>query len=39
MAHVRETIEAIEPVDSVERFSGLGVRVVEATGKFIDAKP
>ena len=38
MAHVRETIEAIEPVDSVERFSGLGVRVVEATGKFIDRK-
>ena len=38
MTHVRETIEAIEPVDSVERFAGLGVRVVEATGKFIDRK-
>jgi pyruvate/2-oxoglutarate dehydrogenase complex dihydrolipoamide dehydrogenase (E3) component len=38
MAHVRETVEAIEPVDSVERFSGLGVRVIEATGKFIDRK-
>ena len=38
MAHVRETIEAIEPVDSVERFSGLGVRVIEETGKFIDRK-
>ena len=38
MAHVRETIEAIEPVDSVERFSGLGVRVIEATGKFINRK-
>lgn len=35
MGHVRETIEAIEPVDSVERFSGLGVRVIEETGKFI----
>ena len=33
MAHVRETIAAIEPVDSVERFSGLGVRVIEATGE------
>ena len=38
MTHVRETIEAIEPVDSVERFSGLGVRVIEETGKFIDRK-
>jgi len=38
MGHVRETIEAIEPVDSVERFSGLGVRVIEETGKFIDRK-
>ena len=35
MGHVRETIEAIEPVDSVGRFSGLGVRVIEETGKFI----
>jgi pyruvate/2-oxoglutarate dehydrogenase complex dihydrolipoamide dehydrogenase (E3) component len=35
MGHVRETIEAIEPVDSVERLSGLGVRVIEETGKFI----
>jgi pyruvate/2-oxoglutarate dehydrogenase complex dihydrolipoamide dehydrogenase (E3) component len=34
MRHVRETIEAIEPVDSVERFSGLGVQVIEETGKF-----
>ncbi len=38
MGHVRETIEAIEPVDSVERFGGLGVRVIEAMGRFIDAK-
>ncbi len=38
MAHVRETIEAIEPVDSVERFAGLGVQVIEETGKFIDRK-
>jgi pyruvate/2-oxoglutarate dehydrogenase complex dihydrolipoamide dehydrogenase (E3) component len=35
MRHVRETIEAIEPVDSVERFSGLGVQVIEETGKFV----
>ena len=35
MRHVRETIEAIEPVDSVERFSGLGVHVIEETGKFV----
>ncbi len=38
MAHVRETVEAIEPVDSVERFAGLGVHVIEETGKFIDRK-
>lgn len=38
MAHVRETISAIEPVDSVERFGGLGVRIIEETGKFIGHK-
>ena len=38
MAHVADTIAAIEPVDSVERFAGLGVQVIEARGKFIDRK-
>lgn len=33
--HVREVIAGIEPHDSVERFEGLGVRVIEAWGKFI----
>ncbi|MEO1459864.1 MAG: FAD-dependent oxidoreductase, partial [Pseudomonadota bacterium] len=34
MGHVRRTIEAIEPHDSVARFEGLGVRVIEARGAF-----
>jgi pyruvate/2-oxoglutarate dehydrogenase complex dihydrolipoamide dehydrogenase (E3) component len=34
MQHVRRTIEAIEPMDSVERFSHLGVHVIEAHGRF-----
>lgn len=38
MAHVSDVIKSIEPMDSVERFSGLGVKVVEAKGKFIDRK-
>ncbi|UWP95572.1 FAD-dependent oxidoreductase [Aliiroseovarius crassostreae] len=33
--HVRDTIAAIEPHDSVERFSGLGVQVVSEYGTFI----
>ncbi len=33
-AHIRRTIEAIEPNDSVERFRGLGVHVIEAEGRF-----
>lgn len=37
-AHVHGTIAAIEPNDSVERFTGLGVNVIEAEGTFIDAK-
>ena len=32
--HVRSVIAAIEPNDSVERFTGLGVRVIEAEGRF-----
>ncbi len=31
--HVRNTIAAIEPNDSVERFESLGVQVIEAEGK------
>ncbi len=34
--HVKAIIAAIEPNDSVERFTGLGVRVIQAAGKFID---
>ncbi|MBI1245206.1 MAG: dihydrolipoamide dehydrogenase [Alphaproteobacteria bacterium] len=34
-AHVRRTIEAIAPNDSVARFTGLGVRVIEARARFV----
>jgi len=34
--HVKSVIAAIEPNDSVERFTGLGVRVILAAGRFID---
>ncbi len=34
--HVKGVIAAIAPNDSVERFTGLGVRVIEAAGRFID---
>ncbi|WP_424944472.1 dihydrolipoyl dehydrogenase family protein [Aliiroseovarius crassostreae] len=33
--HVRETIATIAPHDSVERFEGLGVKVIRDFGKFI----
>ena len=36
-AHVHDTIAAIAPNDSVERFTALGVKVIEAAGKFVDA--
>jgi pyruvate/2-oxoglutarate dehydrogenase complex dihydrolipoamide dehydrogenase (E3) component len=32
--HVHEVIAAIAPHDSVERFSGLGVQVIKAEGRF-----
>jgi len=32
--HVRDVIAAIEPNDSVERFEGLGVRVIQAAASF-----
>ena len=35
-AHVRSVIDAIAPNDSVERFTGLGVTVLQAEGRFID---
>jgi pyruvate/2-oxoglutarate dehydrogenase complex dihydrolipoamide dehydrogenase (E3) component len=34
--HVKSVIAAIEPNDSVERFTGLGVRVILAAGRFVD---
>ena len=36
MAHVHQTIAAIAPVDSQERFEGLGVRVIRAAARFVD---
>jgi pyruvate/2-oxoglutarate dehydrogenase complex dihydrolipoamide dehydrogenase (E3) component len=36
MAHVRQVIAAIEPNDSVERFTGLGVTVLKGAARFID---
>lgn len=36
--HVRSVIAAIEPNDSVERFTGLGVHVIEAAGSFVDKR-
>jgi pyruvate/2-oxoglutarate dehydrogenase complex dihydrolipoamide dehydrogenase (E3) component len=38
MAHVHQTIAAIAPVDSQERFEGLGVHVVRAPAQFVDAR-
>ncbi|MBI1392790.1 MAG: NAD(P)-binding protein [Alphaproteobacteria bacterium] len=35
MAHVRRTIDAIAPIDSQERFEGLGVTVVRAHARFV----
>ncbi len=32
--HVKEVIAAIAPNDSVERFEGLGVKVIKGTGRF-----
>lgn len=36
--HIKGVIAAIEPNDSVERFTGLGVRVIQAAGRFVDRK-
>lgn len=37
-AHVQGTIAAIAPHDSVERFEGLGVRVIAGAARFVDAR-
>jgi pyruvate/2-oxoglutarate dehydrogenase complex dihydrolipoamide dehydrogenase (E3) component len=37
-AHVRSVINAIAPNDSVERFTGLGVHVIQAAGRFKDPR-
>jgi len=34
--HIKDVIAAIEPNDSVERFTGLGVKVIEAPARFVD---
>jgi pyruvate/2-oxoglutarate dehydrogenase complex dihydrolipoamide dehydrogenase (E3) component len=34
--HVKSVIAAIAPNDSVERFTGLGVEVIQAAGRFVD---
>lgn len=35
--HVQQVIDSIAPVDSQERFEGLGVRVIRAFGRFVSA--
>ena len=37
-AHVHGVIAAIAPTDSVERFSGLGVRVIQGSARFKDRR-
>jgi pyruvate/2-oxoglutarate dehydrogenase complex dihydrolipoamide dehydrogenase (E3) component len=37
-AHVHDVIAAVAPQDSRERFNGLGVRVFEGEGRFIDSE-
>ena len=38
MRHVASVIAEIAPNDSVERFTALGVRVIKAAAKFVDAR-
>jgi pyruvate/2-oxoglutarate dehydrogenase complex dihydrolipoamide dehydrogenase (E3) component len=38
MAHVHRTIETIAPIDSQERFEGLGVTVVRESARFVDRR-
>ncbi len=37
-AHIRGVIAKIAPVDSVERFEGLGVNVIKETARFVSAR-
>src|SRR5215468_958324 len=37
-AHIKETIAAIAPHDSVARFEGLGVTVLRSWGRFVDER-
>ncbi len=34
--HIRHVIDAIAPNDGVDRFTGLGVQVIQGTAKFLD---
>lgn len=36
--HVQGVVAAVAPADSVERFTGLGVRVIQASARFQDRK-
>lgn len=36
--HIREVIAAIEPNDSIERFTALGVHVIQVEGRFQDKR-
>lgn len=38
MQHVQHTIQTLAVHDSVDRFEGLGVKVIQAAGRFIDKK-
>lgn len=38
MSHVRGVIAAIEPHDSEQRFTGLGVRVIRESAQFLDER-
>src|SRR4051812_14214691 len=37
-AHVQDTIRAIAPNDSAQRFAGLGVRVIAGSARFTDRR-
>jgi len=37
-AHVHEVIDTIAPVDAVSRYEGFGVKVIEGTATFTDAR-
>lgn len=38
LAHVRGVIDGIAPTDSVARYRALGVEVIEASARFVDAR-